>query len=60
VMRIPAREVLTDPDGVADALIRLCAKGRKPFHHPPSPAAPADGPPPHDPGSTPGPQGGAK
>jgi very-short-patch-repair endonuclease len=40
VLRIPAKDVLADPDGVADSLIRLCTK---PLHHPASP----DGPPPH-------------
>jgi hypothetical protein len=41
VLRIPAKDVLADPDSVADALIRLCAE---PLHHPPS----SDGPPPHE------------
>jgi very-short-patch-repair endonuclease len=40
VLRIPAKDVLADPDAVADALLRLCAE---PLHHP----APPDGPPPH-------------
>jgi hypothetical protein len=48
--------VLHDPDEVADALIRLCADRAKPLHHPPSPTATADGPPPHELRS----QGGAK
>ena len=39
VLRIPAKEVLADPDAVADALLRLCAE---PLHHSP----PASGPPP--------------
>lgn len=39
VMRIPARDVLTDPDAVADGLIRLC---NEPLHHSPV----ANGPPP--------------
>ena len=40
VLRIPAKEVLADPDAVADALLRLCAES---LHHPALP----DGPPPH-------------
>jgi very-short-patch-repair endonuclease len=40
VLRIPAKDVLADPEAVADALLRLCAE---PLHHP----APPDGPPPH-------------
>jgi very-short-patch-repair endonuclease len=40
VLRIPAREILADPDSVADALLRLCAK---PLHH----SALPSGPPPH-------------
>lgn len=40
ILRIPAKDVLADPDEVADALLRLCAK---PLHHPAAP----DGPPPH-------------
>ena len=44
MLRIPASEVLADPNGVADALLRLCTS---PLHHPPSPEASADGPPPH-------------
>ena len=39
VMRIPAKDVLGDPEAVADALIRLCAE---PLHHSPT----ASGPPP--------------
>ena len=41
VVRIPAKDVLADPDAVADALIRLCAE---PLHHSPA----ASGPPPHE------------
>jgi very-short-patch-repair endonuclease len=41
VLRLPAREVLADPDAVADALIRLCAE---PLHHSTS----SSGPPPHE------------
>lgn len=41
VLRIPAKDVLADPDSVADALLRLCAE---PLHHPAAP----DGPPPHE------------
>ena len=40
VLRIAARDVLADPDAVAEALIRLCAG---PLHHSPA----ASGPPPH-------------
>jgi very-short-patch-repair endonuclease len=40
LLRIPAKDVLADPDEVADAIVRLCAK---PLHHPAAP----DGPPPH-------------
>ncbi len=40
VLRIPAKDVLADPDSVADALIRLCTE---PLHHSPT----ASGPPPH-------------
>ena len=40
VLRIPAKEVLADPDAVADALLRLCAE---PLHH----SSSASGPPPH-------------
>jgi very-short-patch-repair endonuclease len=31
VLRIPAKDILADPDAVADALISLCSK---PLHHP--------------------------
>jgi len=44
VLRIPAKDVLADPDAVADALLRLCADRSKPLHHSPAP----DGPPPHE------------
>ena len=30
VLRVPAKDVLADPDAVADALLRLC---EKPLHH---------------------------
>jgi very-short-patch-repair endonuclease len=43
VLRIPARDVLVDPDAIADALIKLCASGAKPLHHSTS----LSGPPPH-------------
>ena len=42
VLRIPAKDVLQDPDEIADALIRLCADRAKPLHHSPV----ASGPPP--------------
>jgi very-short-patch-repair endonuclease len=41
VLRIAAKDVLADPDAVADAILRLCAE---PLHHP---AAPDGPPPPH-------------
>jgi very-short-patch-repair endonuclease len=37
VLRIPAKDVLADPDSVADALIRLCAR---PLHHSVAPSGP--------------------
>ena len=40
VLRIPAKDVLADPDAVADAILRLCLE---PLHHSPA----ASGPPPH-------------
>jgi very-short-patch-repair endonuclease len=40
VLRIAAKDVLADPDAVADAILRLCLE---PLHHPGAP----DGPPPH-------------
>ena len=43
VLRVAAKEVLADPDEVADALLRLCGSSGKPLHHPAAP----DGPPPH-------------
>ena len=41
VLRVPAKDVLVDPDEVADAIVRLCAE---PLHHSPA----ASGPPPHE------------
>ena len=52
LVRIPAKDVLRDPDEIADAVIRLCSGPAKPLHHSP----PASGPPPHELGS----QGGAE
>jgi very-short-patch-repair endonuclease len=43
VLRIPAKDVLSDPDEIADALIRLCSERSKPLHH----SAALSGPPPH-------------
>jgi len=43
VLRISAKDVLANPDAVADALLRLCADRSTPLHHSP----PASGPPPH-------------
>ena len=45
VLRIPAAEVLADPDAVADALIKMCVA--EPLHHP----AGLDGPPPRTSGA---------
>jgi very-short-patch-repair endonuclease len=39
VLRIPAKDILADPDEVADAVLRLCAR---PLHH----SVPLSGPPP--------------
>jgi very-short-patch-repair endonuclease len=33
VLRIPARDVLKDPDSVAEALLRYCTDRAKPLHH---------------------------
>jgi very-short-patch-repair endonuclease len=41
-IEVPARDILADPDAVADALIQLGADGAKPLHHPAAP----DGSPP--------------
>ena len=43
VLRIPASEVLKNPDSVADALLSYCASRAKPLHH----SATLSGPPPH-------------
>ena len=43
VLRIPAKDVLSDADSVADALLRLCNSKAKPLHH----SAMPSGPPPH-------------
>jgi very-short-patch-repair endonuclease len=40
VLRIPAKDILADPDSVADALIRLCMDRAKPLHQPAAPAGP--------------------
>ena len=42
VLRIPAKDVLADPDAVADSILRLCAAQAKPLHHSTS----SSGPPP--------------
>jgi very-short-patch-repair endonuclease len=42
VLRIPAKDVLRDPDEVADGLIKFCTEAAKPLHHSPA----ASGPPP--------------
>ena len=38
VMRIPAKDVLVDPDGVADSILRLCEDRSRPLHHSASPS----------------------
>lgn len=43
VLRIPARDILRDPDEVANALLAYCADRGEPLHRSPS----ASGPPPH-------------
>jgi very-short-patch-repair endonuclease len=43
VMRIPAKQVLADPESVADALLQLCTSNAEPLHH----SAEPSGPPPH-------------
>jgi len=40
-LRIPAKDVLRDPDEIADAVIRFCTEAAKPLHH----SAPLSGPP---------------
>ena len=40
VLRIAAKDVLADPDVLADALIRLCACKAKPLHHSAAPSSP--------------------
>ena len=42
-LRIPAKDVLADPDALADALIRLCASTAKPLHHSAAPSGPPPG-----------------
>ncbi len=43
LLRVPAQDVLPDPDAAAEALLRLCADRARPLHHSASPS----GPPPH-------------
>ncbi|MBA2466388.1 MAG: DUF559 domain-containing protein [Sphingomonas sp.] len=43
VLRISAKDVLADPDAVADALLQLCSHRSELLHHSASPS----GPPPH-------------
>ena len=43
LLRIAAEDVLKDPDAIAASVVAYAAD---PLHHPPSPAATADGPPP--------------
>ena len=40
VLRIPAKDVLADPDSVADALLRSCISKAKPLHHSAAPSGP--------------------
>jgi very-short-patch-repair endonuclease len=40
ILRIPAKDVLSDPDAVADALLRLCAQKANPPHHSAAPSGP--------------------
>ena len=43
LLRLPAKDVLADPDAIADAVLRLCADRAKPLHH----STLSSGPPPH-------------
>src|SRR5690348_11080179 len=43
VLRLTAKEVLADPDQIADSIIRLCVADAKPLHH----SAALSGSPPH-------------
>jgi very-short-patch-repair endonuclease len=43
LLRLPAKDVLADPDAIADAVLRLCAGRAKPLHH----STLSSGPPPH-------------
>jgi very-short-patch-repair endonuclease len=45
VLHVPAREVLTNLEGVLAGIVVQAERGI-PLHHPPSPSATADGPPP--------------
>jgi very-short-patch-repair endonuclease len=40
VLRIPAKDVLADPDSVADGLLQFCASKAEPLHHSASPSGP--------------------
>ena len=40
VLRIPAKDVLGDPDAIAEALLRLCASKARPLHHSAAPSGP--------------------
>lgn len=42
-LRIAAKDVLADPDAIADALLRLCEPATEPLHH----SASLSRPPPH-------------
>ena len=43
VLRIPSREILANPDAVADSIISICTHREGPLHH----SASLSGPPPH-------------
>lgn len=45
IMRVPAREVLNNMDGVLRGIVARCDE-RGPLHHPPTPLASGDGSPP--------------
>ena len=43
LLRLPAKDVLADPDAIADAVLKLCTDRTKPLHH----STLSCGPPPH-------------
>jgi very-short-patch-repair endonuclease len=40
VVRVPATDVLKDPDAMADALLQMCAAKAEPLHHSAAPSGP--------------------